>query len=241
MISKNISRHQIASKTPPSKTKTYSPVAHSYLIDLILEAKEKFDLTLYEENYVVDKWWDRMVGLFTFHSNKEYGKTIAIGNSYDKSRAVFAAVGGVVFICTNGLFTGEYTFKRKHTGSVNQEVKDFINETFYKMFETEEVIDKFISNSKNTMLSVHQIYKILGELFIRYEILNTSQLNKVKKLLYDDDDFKDLKKGNFLDLESFDTSLWEVYNHCTEALKTSNSNNYVRKHIALHNYFNSLV
>ena len=228
------SREDICGLTPPNETKSYAPVSHEYLITQIMNNINEHDLMLRNEEYRIDKWGNKLTGVFQFDDpNNEYGLQLAIINSYDKSRSVASAIGGNVFVCMNGMITGEHVFKRKHTGNVLIEIKDHIKLSFDKMLIERANLDEFIETSKKYKMSRNLVYDILGEFFIERNLLNTPQLNIVKKGLNEG------SKG-FKKLEDCISS-WDLYNHITEALKTCNSNDYVKKHIELHTYFSDLI
>jgi len=230
-----IYRHNIKELTPPNETKTYKPVSHYEIQQMVFENIDKQSLMLRNEIYRKNKWGDVLVQVYQFdnRTNDFWGQQIAILNSYDKSRAVTIGIGANVYICMNGIVTGEYTYKRRHTGSVLSDTKSFIEKSFYRLQEEQRNIGNFIEKAQKIYISKREVFVVLGEMFIEDNIINTVELNKVKKSLL-------TGEYGFNSIEDKIT-VWDMYNHVTNALKDASAANYINKHTKLHRYIESLI
>lgn len=217
----------LAAATPAS-TKSYSPVSHKDVMNFTLEQIDKAGLKLVTERYSANK--DGMIGMGFYHiegfGDAEMGMELAWQNSLDKSLSLKWAIGGRVFICSNGMVRGDIgTFKRKHTGTVLDEyaeaVKRYVGDAemhFAKLLADKEMM-------KGINVSPRKVAEMLGRMYIEKDILNATQLNIVKR---------ELTKPTF-DYKA-DGTLWQLYNHCTVALKEAHPLHHMNQHTDLHEF-----
>jgi hypothetical protein len=135
---------EIAGIEVPDGTETYRPVPHGDLVRLIChEVNDRFGLTKPEMKFGLNKGKNGLPGqqLFgtltyrladetaalceAFAGNvnvqqmQQYGYTVAVRNSYDKTMSVGVCGGVNTFICDNLSFYGsDFTIKMKHTKNV---------------------------------------------------------------------------------------------------------------------------
>lgn len=69
--------------------------------------------------------------------------------------------------------------------------------------------------------------ELVGRLFIEENIVTPTQVNIIKR---------EIDHPTF-DYHALD-SLWELYNHCTFAMKETHPSNIINNHILLHKFFN---
>lgn len=109
------------------------------------------------------------------------------------------------------------------------DVFDNVNNGFKHL---EESFDKTVSQMnqlKRIEIGDIDVYNVIGELFFNREILTITQLSTVKKELKNSLHFKHLGDDGF--------SAYDMYNACTEALKSSHPTMMIRDHVKLHRYF----
>lgn len=217
----------LAATTPPS-TKSYSPVSHKNVMDFTLEQIDRAGLKLTEERYTANK--DGMIGMGFYQikgfGDAEMGMELAWQNSLDKSLSLKWAIGGRVFICANGMVRGDIgTFKRKHTGSILDEYADAVKRY---VGDAEMHFAKLLADKdfmKSITVSERKTAEMLGRMFIEKDILNATQLNIVKReLIKPTYDYK------------ADGTLWQLYNHCTVALKEAHPLHHMNQHTDLHEF-----
>lgn len=214
--------------TLPRKTKSYSPVSHRDVIDFTLEQIDKTGLKLHSERYnsnssgTVGNGFYRIEGF----GDEEMGVELAWQNSLDKSLSLKWAVGGQVFICTNGMVRGDIgTFKRKHTGTILKEYGDAVKRY---IGDTEQHFAKLLSDKnmmKEITVSPRQVAELAGRLYLEKDIITSTQLNIVKReLAHPTHDYK--TPG----------SLWEFYNYITFSLKEAHPLHHMRQHTDVHSF-----
>lgn len=213
----------------PKKTKTYSPISHKNVIDFTFEQIDKCNLKVVSESYSEAKDGRQANGfcLLKGIGDAEMGLELAWQNSYDKSMGLKWAIGGKVFICGNGMVSGDIgTFKRKHTGDCLQDyaeiVKKYVGDAGY-MFTK-------LQNEKERMKEIEVTKKVcaelLGRLFLEEEIVTSTQLNIIKREM----------EAPTYDYKA-DGTLWQLYNHCTVALKEAHPQFYLAQHMDTHKFF----
>lgn len=218
------------------KTSTYSPISHGEIHETImnLSAENHFNV----DNVAVKAKHPRncivtynLTDMLKEQKEKEIGIKIGFKNSYDKTVSFGFAIGSEVFICTNGMVSGEYTIKKQHRmNDLNIYVKDLIREHFFKVREEHSKNLVLANTLKGENINVADAKKLIGGLFMNGNILTNAQLRKMSDQCYESKTFK-----TFADNDTI--TCWDLYNHGTEALKTAANRNYFAKHVEYNNFF----
>lgn len=194
----------------PKKTDTYTPIPHMYIAKLLYDNITEKGYHIARRYYISDANRQKLVGKFVISGfDPDIRLQIAFKNSYDKSTRVACAAGAEVFVCSNGMIVGQFMFSRKHTGTVDEELKSFIDRS------VNLAIDQFADmvNLKNFMktyiMTPTIIYQLLGELYLKHRAINTTQLSLVRNLL--DNPIYDYG-------DKF--TAWAVFNTITQAIDT---------------------
>ena len=123
-ISKNRSAKDIMLTAPiPKETRTYKPVSHQELIDLTLESIHQAGFDLDNQYYTAAREGDVATGKYTIKNVKDNDMQLQIAwqNSYDKTTTLKFAIGTKIFICENGMVSGDHgSFARKHVGGIQE-------------------------------------------------------------------------------------------------------------------------
>lgn len=213
----------------PDATETYSPVPHRALLNELQERIAAKGLSVIGKQYYVGAYGQQMLGKYTIESgDSELKMQMAFRNSYDKSMAVGFAAGATVFVCRNGMLSGDMLVYRKHTGNILEELHDYMidginmmQDNFKKLQEDKQIL-------KEIELEERIQAEILGRLYIEKDIITSTQLNIVKHELKHSENF-------------VGKSAWNLYNNITEALKTSHVTNAMQGYINLHDFFTDEV
>ena len=213
-----ISEETLYNISPPQRTESYTPIDNRKIVDL------RRELHKYPE--ISNK---QVIGQFNIVSNNnDLGFMVAYRNSSDKSKSFGLALGAVVWICENGMISGEIVTTRKHTGDADQEMSYKIIEGFSMM---EDNFNDLIE-AKKVLESVNIDHKVaselVGRMFMQHEIINTMQLNLLKKECEESQIFQTVYEPGF--------SAWDLYNNTTHVLKQSHPGNYISNHIKLHEF-----
>ena len=163
-----------------------------------------------------------------YANDPDMGMMFAWSNSYNKTMRFKCAVGAYVFICSNGVVSGDMgSYSRKHSGTALQDV---INEINHQISHAKEHYDVLLADKallKNVILSPRDKGRILGELFANDEILTLTQVGIVKREI-------DKPTHSY---NCHGDSAWTMYNHITFALKESHPSSFMKDHQKVHSYF----
>lgn len=213
----------------PLESRTYKPVAHAEVIDLTMNALNRAGFKLETETYSSFKRGNVAVGKYTISNiaDSEMQLQIAWLNSYDKSKRLTWGVGSQVFICQNGCISADMgAFKKKHQGEIQTFTPSFITEYVKRAQDTFEKMIKQREEMKQIALSKRIQSELIGRMYLEEEIITSTQLNIIKD---------EMKKPSF-DYKC-EGSMWELYNHCTLALKNSHPSNWMKAHMETHSFF----
>ena len=165
-----------------------------------------------------------MRGIFAFiGDDPAMDMQVGILNSYDKSKKVTIGLGSQVFICQNGMVSADYTMKRKHTGSVEDDIKYMIREGMKNLYDEYRRNIQVRNKLFEIGVSKSKYAELIGRMFIEENIITPTQLGIVKR------EFKESKLFP-------EPTAWSMYNHVNQALKFGHPANYIEQHIGLHKF-----
>src|SRR4051812_22192980 len=123
---KKFGRQDLLALPTPEATETHKPVAHSAIIQALIESLAYRHLNVERDEYALTPDGARMFGFLELNI-EESGIRLALGvrNSHDKSFALSITVGYRVFVCDNLAFHGDFVaVSKKH--SKNMDVHEVI-------------------------------------------------------------------------------------------------------------------
>lgn len=216
----------------PEATKTYAPVGHGELIEMVkVQAEEKLhDYHFLDEHYGLaplngDNAGAKMFGVISYQSDIRPDISLSIGvrNSTDQSLAAGVCMGAKVFVCDNLMFKGDIRVTRKHTGDVLTDLEKMIANSMEIAPMRHRDLLREADTMKDYEIHNDEAYAILGMAYGR-DILKPRQLLASKNAWQKppQDDFSD-------------RTLWSLYNAMTEALKSSTHRNVLESHSLAHN------
>lgn len=213
----------------PEETDTYKPVSHGELMKLTKQVANDSGFHLKSESYLSNGKGTVATAFYDFNygGDKEMGLRIAWQNSYNKAVTLKFAIGGNVFVCTNGMFHGDMgAFSRKHTGDVQVFTPEKIGEYFKTADETFNQLVQHKDDLKKIKIDRKVMSELVGDLYLNEQLLKHSQV---------------LIIANEMENPSFDyqaeNTAWEAYNTITHALKSVRPSEYLDSHQAVHAYF----
>lgn len=204
----------------PFKTNTYTPIPNSMLVIKALHEAHANQFLLEKEEYECNSGQSQFKMKMFFKSGLGEDFQLTLLNSYDKAIALRAASGIYSDICWNLNMTGTSTFKRKHTSDADQDAVVFINEAFSDYVNVEQRYSSLKTNLIGQTLSKREMAELAGRFFIEDELINTEQMNMLKK---------EIQKPSFEYNLNEDSALM-YYNHLTHSLKSTSPIHYLNKH-----------
>ena len=217
--------------TLPTYGGRYAVIPHGYIIDETKKQLTAAGFKILDEMYKTSVDGKLAQGIYRldYGDDPDMSLMFAWSNSYNKMMRFKCAVGAQVFVCMNGVVSGDLgNYKRKHVGSTA--LKDAENHIASQISQAKEYYDTLVADKqtlKNVILTKSKQGAILGELFAAKEILTLTQVGIVKR---------ELDKPTYT-YNCDKDSAWAMYNHITFALKESHPINYLDDHQKVHTYF----
>ncbi|MCC2546417.1 DUF932 domain-containing protein [Hymenobacter sp. BT175] len=215
----------ILSAAVPATTKTYSPLSHLDLITSVKEQLDKRGLAVKDERYTQNRNGQQMFGHLTVQGlNGEQDMCLGFRNSYDKTMQVGVVGGSRVIVCSNLMFAGDFKSLAMHNGNIVQELNTMLGKAADRLEEHYRKLQLDSEKMKQVEVNPRLIHEILGELFYSEQVVSEAQLRIIRAELKEQTNFGD-------------GSLWDIYNHTTEALKTTPSGLVIGRHIEAHQFY----
>lgn len=223
-----VDRSVLTSAALPQATKTYTVISHSYAINTIMQALHDNGFTVKEEVYRCSADVNVAYGAFiiNYGDDPDLELMYSFSNSYDKSRRFKAALGAYVPASEGFIISEMENWKRKHTGTADDETEKLINEHIANAREYYERLKKDKIAMQNIHIDKGTYGAILGQLFIN-NYLSVEQISLAAKQ-YDNPSFNySLGKDN----------LWTCYCHIIGALRQSHPSKWMHNQAATHLFF----
>lgn len=227
-INRIITLSSLLSVPTPEQTTTYKTITHKQLDELTKQSLIDNNFELESSTYLSAKDGKQAVGRYNikYGNDPDMGLMIAWQNSYDKIVTVKFAIGGYVFVCSNGMVIGDMgAFKHKHIGDVQEitpsTIGDFIkgaSDIFEQM-----IIDK--EKMKIIPTSLQQCAELLGRMYIDDQIITANQLSAIKKQIYE-------PSYNY----GTTNTVWNLMNNITFALREAHPKNWMQQHIDIYTF-----
>lgn len=224
-----VSKAQLESVPLPQHGPSYTVVSHGTVISEVKNALKDYGYRIVSETYRATAHCNIAQGVYHLYSQNDpdMGLMFAWSNSYDKSHRFRCAVGSHVYVCGNGMLSGNMnTYARKHTGTADKDVVTAIDEQLVDAKLKFALLINDKNTMKNIILSENQKAEMIGRLFLQENLLNSNQIGMVKKELEDPSHYYNADAN----------SVWTIYNHITNALKESHPRYWVEDHQNLHDF-----
>lgn len=223
-------KNEVMSARLPQHQKTYTVIPHGNVIAETHNQLSSSGFIIKSEQYKEARGCDIVQGIYHLEhgDDPDMGLMFAWTNSYDKSMRFKCAVGAHVYVCNNGMISGDMsTWSRKHTGTADIEMKSTIHHQLGSAVQHYNTLVQQKNEIKNIQLDKAEKGEILGRLFIEHEVLTLTQLGIIQR---------EMDKPSF-NYGVGPDSAWALYNHITLALKDSHPLSFISDHQAVHEVF----
>jgi len=213
----------------PRETRTYKPVSHRQLIDLTLESIYQSGFDLQSEHYTAAREGDVATGKYSISNVKddEMQLQIAWQNSYDKTTTLKFAIGTKIFICENGMVSGDHGhFARKHVGGIQEFAPAAITEYIKQSGDAFRKMQHDRETFKAHEISEARRAELLGLMFAHDKFIQSTQLNIIQREI-----------GRPTHDYGSPNTLWELYNYTTFAMKEIHPELWMKNHVKCHEFF----
>jgi len=212
---------------PQYEGDSYTVISHGFVIDKTLEELKNKGFEIERELYRCNKSANIAQGVYhlKYGSDPEMGMMFAWSNSYDKTMRFKCAIGGYVFVCMNGMVSGNMgSWARRHSGTADVETSAMITDQIANadVYYNQLVQDKI--EMKNVILTPRQQAEIMGRIYFEHGLLSSEQLSIVKA---------ESKKPTF-DYNADKDSLWQLYNGITLSLQKSHPKTWMDQQRMIH-------
>ena len=228
----NAVRDALFAQPLPPATRTYGPVQNEKLYRIVKRRITEMGYDIIGEIFQSSNKNQIMLCKFVIRTpdSIHLDKTIAILNSYDKSRSINIASGATVAVCSNGMFWGsECNFKRKHHSNIWDDVLVAVDSQLETLDETMAKLNAFYAYAKHDRISANMIAALAGRLYFK-DILSPYMLSDLKKEIHTSVNFKmSINEAG----ELIGGNVWDFYNNCTQAMKRTPAAQYTKKYSML--------
>lgn len=207
----------------------YTEVKHGIVHDTIREELDKLKLNVVKEKFLSDAKGQKLISVIDLgRFDSELNYSIAWRNSLDGTRSFSVVAGTIVNVCSNSNIWGnELEYTRKHTGDAVADIVNHVQLAVNSLASLAEKHAELIAKVKYVNLGEAEIAQAIGSLYLYDNIVNTEQLQIIKRELQEPSFSYGTKANN----------LWTLYNHVTHALKNCHPGDFMRKHVELHDKF----
>lgn len=143
----------------PAATKTWNPISHGRLIDLVSEELDARKLVVEKREFaMVGKHGEQMFATFTLRSDRNKDFTLALGlrNSINKTLPAGLCAGSRVFVCDNLAFSAQVVLGRKHTPMIEQDLPVRIREALNRFNDVYESQDQIFAKWKTIPINIEK-------------------------------------------------------------------------------------
>lgn len=226
--------NQIRSTVTPASTRTWHPIPHYELIELVKATLETSGLKIGAQAHSLTTDGLRYFGLMQVEgsylaSSADYGWVLGLRNSHDKKFPAGVVAGASVFVCDNLSFSGEVKFARRHTRFISRDLPQPASRAVGKLLEKWHDQDKRIAAYRETLISDRDAH----DLIVRSTDIGVCSNRMIPSVL------QEWRKPRYAEFQRRD--LWSLFNSFTEALKVTSLPDLARRTEALHAIFDSHV
>jgi len=221
-----ISREALDEIKAPRGTKTWNPIPHRRMLELVEGAVEKVGLHVVEQAHGVMADGSRYFGLLELRNGKnadDYGLVVGLRNSTDKSLKAGLAVGSTVFVCDNLAFSADIVIGRKHTLNIDEDLPELVVDAVSRLGAMRVKQDTRIAAYKTTEITDSQV----NDLVIRGLDKEIFTATRIPKILAE---YREPRHPEFAVAKNG----WRFFNAVTEIAKESPFFDRPKQTIALH-------
>jgi len=219
---------QLAAVEVPERTSSYCPVPHADLTRLTQDRIVKeYPGVEFEWEFGLNREGQQMFAVAQLRLDREdFGQSIALRNSYDKSLSVGFASGASVFCCDNLALSGSsVTTFRKHTTNAWDDIRRMI---FTGMVDTQDHYDRMkleLCNMQNVGMNTDRGYEVIGRA-LGHGVLTPTQGSVA---------IKEWRKPSHEEFE--ERNVYSLYNAFTEAGKHGRAGGFMDRYTGYHDFF----
>jgi hypothetical protein len=224
----------------PQATNYYRPVSNRSLHQAITGNLNAAGFNIEAEQYSLALNGQVCLGVMRVSKPSDYNspmhRSVAFLNSYNKTKKVTFTAGAMVRVCSNGVFLSEnQTYRRKHSGSVNEDLTCNIMDIIEEMDSEYNRAMKLAEQLQQIEVNYDVASTFVGDAYLK-NLLSPHMMASFLESIATNKDFAMLENRS-QDIQELKGTAWQLYNNATEALKRSVPSEYVKRHADLSNWF----
>jgi hypothetical protein len=222
-----VTKDYLVNSPIPQQTKTYTPIAHEFIINTALDSLKNKGFVVSTELYVANHNSNVAYGkyLLNFGNDPEMGMMFAWSNSYDKTMRFKCAIGAYNKNNMNAIVSAEMgNYNRIHKGNAD---KDTQSEILNQIANAQLYYDQLMRDKdvmKTLSIDKKQASELLGRIYLEHNLLTDEQMATVRN---------EVNRPTF-DYNATKDSLWTFYNHILYSLQKSHPRDWMDQQTLVH-------
>jgi len=171
----------LRSAVVPEPTKTHVPVPYPRFVEEVKFSLQRFGLTAVAEQFALGREGQQMFGVLQVKNGTaadDWGMSLGLRSSYDKSLALSMVAGSKVFVCDNLAFSGEVHSSRKHTSNVLRDLPGMVYDMLERTASYKGELEREIAAFKLVEVSVQDSDHLMVEA-VRKDVIPASDLPRL--------------------------------------------------------------
>ena len=225
---RHVSRDDIVNAPTPRRTRTWVPVPHHRLLDLV---ETTIDGQGYRVTSQAHGLWgdhgDRYFGLMELangYAEDDYGLVLGLRNSHDKSFPASLALGSQVLVCDNLSFFGQVVLTRRHTRFIERDLPWIVAQAVGRLSEMRTQQADRLDAYKQTRIQDRTAHDLMVRA-VATRVIPVTQLPLV---------LKEWREPSHDEFTENGRSVWRLFNAFTESFKSRSLEVLPRRSQALH-------
>ena len=225
---RHVSRDDIVNAPTPQRTRTWVPVPHHRLLDLV---ETTIDGQGYRVTSQAHGLWgdhgDRYFGLMELangYAEDDYGLVLGLRNSHDKSFPASLALGSQVLVCDNLSFFGQVVLTRRHTRFIERDLPWIVAQAVGRLSEMRTQQADRLDAYKQTRIQDRTAHDLMVRA-VDTRVIPVTQLPLV---------LKEWREPSHDEFTENGRSVWRLFNAFTESFKSRSLEMLPRRSQALH-------
>jgi len=234
IIAKNlVSREELANVRTPDATDSFTPIAHSFLVEQTLEALDRNGYSVTEEKHALARFGQRYFGGFQIAgpdiNSSERKLVLGLRNSHDRTFAASICVGNRMIVCENLCFSSDIKLARRHTTNILRDIPRVLAEAIGRLLSHWTDMETRISRYQNTEIGFDQACALAVQL-AEAKALPAREVFPVTQ------EWKSPRHPEFNT-----PTLWNLYNSVTENLKGSDLTKLPARTMVMQSIFDAMA
>lgn len=224
----SVSRSTLTGAALPAKTQTYTVISHNFVITTILQTLQNYGFQVESEEYRCTANAQVAHGVFhiNYQGDPELSMVYSFSNSYDKSLRFRAAIGARILVNNAYMISEDDHWKRKHTGTSDQETADIIEE---HIKNAQSYFDQ-LATAKEAMKAIEIDRDTFGATVGRLLFNGFLAIDQVSLV------FREYNSPSFQYAHG-KNNLWTCYCHIMYALKQAHPSKWMQSQVGIHLFF----